>query len=118
MKKGTKVKTLQSSRGPRVELRRCCRVLTDNHRNLGSLLEAVQALEGESEGSAASAVLVDDDAATSVLSPEAFSPHETHYCLVGSGIGLVVFVRALRGLISLSLGGCCLLIWRCARIGF
>ena len=85
---------------------------------MGSLLEAVQALEGEPERSAASAVLVDDDSTASVLSAEAFSPHETHYCLVGSGIGLVVFVRALRGLMSLGIGGRCLLIWRCVRIGF
>jgi len=45
---------------------------------------------------------------TSVLSAEAFSPHETHYCLLGSGvgIGLVEFVGALRGLMSLGIGGC------------
>jgi hypothetical protein len=42
---------------------------------------------------------------TSVLSAEAFSPHKTHFCVLGSGIGLSGFVRALRGLMLLGIGG-------------
>ena len=47
-----------------------------------------------------------------MLAAEAFSPHETHFCVLGSGIGLGDFVRALRGLMLLGIGGCCLLILR------
>jgi len=31
---------------------------------------------------------------TSVLSAEAFSPHETHFCVLGSGIGLRWFRKS------------------------
>lgn len=56
---------------------------------------------------------------TSVLSTEAFSPHETHSCVLGSVIDSGGSVRALRGLELLGIGGWyCLLIWRCTRTGF
>lgn len=53
-----------------------------------------------------------------MLAAEAFSPHETHFCLVGIGIGLVGFVRVLRGLTLLGIGGLLFVDLASGRTGF
>lgn len=53
-----------------------------------------------------------------MLAAEAFSPHKTHFCLVGVGIGLVGFVRVLRGPMLLGIGGLLFVDLASGRTGF
>jgi len=39
-----------------------------------------------------------------VLAAEAFSPHKTHFCVLGSCFGLGDCLRVLRGLMLLGIG--------------